>query len=61
MHYAVKKRFTFFDYLLIILLMPVLLIGYFLMVSTVARAKGRCVREPWSDSLGFPWQCDVKK
>lgn len=33
LHYAVKKRFTFFDYLLIILLMPVLLIGYFLMVS----------------------------
>ncbi|XP_021551792.1 ankyrin repeat domain-containing protein 22 isoform X3 [Neomonachus schauinslandi] len=33
LHYAVKKKFTFFDYLLIILLMPVLLIGYFLMVS----------------------------
>ncbi|XP_023595540.1 ankyrin repeat domain-containing protein 22 isoform X1 [Trichechus manatus latirostris] len=33
LHYAVKKRFTFFDYLLIILLMPVLLIGYFLMIS----------------------------
>uniref|UniRef100_A0A5F9C9V1 Ankyrin repeat domain 22 n=1 Tax=Oryctolagus cuniculus TaxID=9986 RepID=A0A5F9C9V1_RABIT len=33
LHYAVKKRFTFFDYLLIILLMPVLLIGYFLMVT----------------------------
>ncbi|XP_032987244.1 ankyrin repeat domain-containing protein 22 isoform X2 [Rhinolophus ferrumequinum] len=31
LHYAVKKKFTFFDYLLIILLMPVLLIGYFLM------------------------------
>ncbi|KAM9197574.1 ankyrin repeat domain-containing protein 22 [Dugong dugon] len=33
LHYAVKKKFTFFDYLLIILLMPVLLIGYFLMIS----------------------------
>ncbi|XP_016050122.1 ankyrin repeat domain-containing protein 22 [Erinaceus europaeus] len=33
LHYAVMKKFTFFDYLLIILLMPVLLIGYFLMVS----------------------------
>ncbi|XP_015391751.1 ankyrin repeat domain-containing protein 22 [Panthera tigris] len=33
LHYAVKKKFTFFDYLLIILLMPVMLIGYFLMVS----------------------------
>ncbi|XP_031508065.1 ankyrin repeat domain-containing protein 22 isoform X2 [Papio anubis] len=33
LHYAVKKKFTFIDYLLIILLMPVLLIGYFLMVS----------------------------
>ncbi|XP_007478363.2 ankyrin repeat domain-containing protein 22 [Monodelphis domestica] len=33
LHYAVRKRFTFLDYLLIILLMPVLLIGYFLMIS----------------------------
>ncbi|XP_012656806.1 ankyrin repeat domain-containing protein 22 [Otolemur garnettii] len=33
LHYAVRKKFTFMDYLLIILLMPVLLIGYFLMVS----------------------------
>ncbi|XP_024419222.2 ankyrin repeat domain-containing protein 22 [Desmodus rotundus] len=33
LHYAVKKKFTFFDYLLIVLLMPILLIGYFLMVS----------------------------
>ncbi|XP_003409066.3 ankyrin repeat domain-containing protein 22 [Loxodonta africana] len=33
LHYAVKRRFTFFDYLLIILLMPILLIGYFLMIS----------------------------
>ncbi|KAM7330109.1 hypothetical protein ACRRTK_011722 [Alexandromys fortis] len=36
LHYAVKKRFTFFDYLLIILLMPVLLIGYFLMYGYTA-------------------------
>ncbi|XP_028915267.1 ankyrin repeat domain-containing protein 22 [Ornithorhynchus anatinus] len=33
LHYAVRKRFTFIDYLLIVILMPVLLIGYFLMVS----------------------------
>ncbi|XP_069467382.1 ankyrin repeat domain-containing protein 22 [Ambystoma mexicanum] len=33
LHYAVKKRFTFFDYLLIILLMPVLLIGYLIMIT----------------------------
>uniref|UniRef100_A0A7M4G2V1 Ankyrin repeat domain 22 n=1 Tax=Crocodylus porosus TaxID=8502 RepID=A0A7M4G2V1_CROPO len=33
LHYAVKKRFNFLDYLLIIILMPVLLIGYLLMVS----------------------------
>ncbi|XP_020656928.2 ankyrin repeat domain-containing protein 22 [Pogona vitticeps] len=33
LHYAVKKRFGFLDYLLIILLMPVMLIGYLLMVS----------------------------
>nr|XP_035935236.1 ankyrin repeat domain-containing protein 22 isoform X3 [Halichoerus grypus] len=36
LHYAVKKKFTFFDYLLIILLMPVLLIGYFLMDGCTA-------------------------
>ncbi|XP_015316051.1 ankyrin repeat domain-containing protein 22 isoform X2 [Bos taurus] len=36
LHYAVKKRFTFFDYLLIVLLMPVLLIGYFLMYGCTA-------------------------
>ncbi|XP_062989020.1 ankyrin repeat domain-containing protein 22 [Elgaria multicarinata webbii] len=33
LHYAVKKRFSFLDYLLIIILMPVMLIGYLLMVS----------------------------
>ncbi|KAH0623589.1 hypothetical protein JD844_006506 [Phrynosoma platyrhinos] len=33
LHYAVKKRFGFLDYLLIIILMPVMLIGYLLMVS----------------------------
>ncbi|ETE61983.1 Ankyrin repeat domain-containing protein 22, partial [Ophiophagus hannah] len=33
LHYAVKKRFGFLDYLLIILLMPIMLLGYLLMVS----------------------------
>ncbi|XP_073404296.1 ankyrin repeat domain-containing protein 22 [Dendrobates tinctorius] len=33
LHYAVRKRFTFLDYLLIVILMPVMLIGYVLMVS----------------------------
>ncbi|XP_063817771.1 ankyrin repeat domain-containing protein 22 isoform X2 [Pseudophryne corroboree] len=33
LHYAVRKRFTFLDYLLIVLLMPVMLIGYAIMVS----------------------------
>lgn len=33
LHYAVKKRFGFIDYLLIIILMPVMLIGYLLMIS----------------------------
>lgn len=54
MHYAVKKRFTFFDYLLIILLMPVLLIGYFLMVSTVAKAKGQICRRAMERVIKFP-------
>nr|XP_009933960.1 PREDICTED: ankyrin repeat domain-containing protein 22 [Opisthocomus hoazin] len=33
LHYAVRKKFTFLDYVLIIILMPVMLIGYLLMVS----------------------------
>uniref|UniRef100_A0A8D0LCJ2 Ankyrin repeat domain 22 n=1 Tax=Sphenodon punctatus TaxID=8508 RepID=A0A8D0LCJ2_SPHPU len=33
LHYAVRKRFSFLDYLLIIILMPVMLIGYLLMIS----------------------------
>uniref|UniRef100_A0A8C5N1Q1 Ankyrin repeat domain-containing protein 22 n=1 Tax=Leptobrachium leishanense TaxID=445787 RepID=A0A8C5N1Q1_9ANUR len=33
LHYAVRRRFTFLDYLLIIILMPVLLLGYLLMLS----------------------------
>lgn len=60
MHYAVKKRFTFFDYLLIILLMPVLLIGYFLMVSTtLVSTKGKGVGDQQHDSSGFarPERC----
>ncbi|NWX51863.1 ANR22 protein, partial [Steatornis caripensis] len=33
LHYAVRKQFTFLDYVLIIILMPVMLIGYLLMIS----------------------------
>ncbi|XP_075698772.1 ankyrin repeat domain-containing protein 22 [Rhinoderma darwinii] len=33
LHYAVRKRFTFLDYLLIVILMPVMLIGYFILIS----------------------------
>ncbi|XP_005503065.2 ankyrin repeat domain-containing protein 22 isoform X5 [Columba livia] len=33
LHYAVRKQFSFLDYVLIIILMPVMLIGYLLMVS----------------------------
>ncbi|NXA34487.1 ANR22 protein, partial [Eudromia elegans] len=33
LHYAVRKRFSFLDYVLIIILMPVMLIGYLLMIS----------------------------
>lgn len=33
LHYAVRKRFTFLDYLLIVILMPVMLIGYIILVS----------------------------
>ncbi|XP_053548185.1 ankyrin repeat domain-containing protein 22 [Bombina bombina] len=33
LHYAVRRKFTFLDYLLIILLMPVMLIGYVIMIS----------------------------
>ncbi|XP_053307252.1 ankyrin repeat domain-containing protein 22 [Spea bombifrons] len=33
LHYAVRRKFTFLDYLLIIILMPVMLIGYVIMIS----------------------------
>ncbi|NWX83149.1 ANR22 protein, partial [Nothoprocta ornata] len=33
LHCAVRKRFSFLDYVLIIILMPVMLIGYLLMIS----------------------------
>ncbi|XP_040292249.1 ankyrin repeat domain-containing protein 22 [Bufo bufo] len=33
LHYAVRKRFTFLDYLMIVILMPVMLIGYMIMIS----------------------------
>ncbi|KAM8923905.1 ankyrin repeat domain-containing protein 22 [Pelodytes ibericus] len=33
LHYAVRRKFTFLDYLLIVLLMPVMLIGYLIMIS----------------------------
>ncbi|XP_038677354.1 ankyrin repeat domain-containing protein 22 isoform X4 [Scyliorhinus canicula] len=37
LHYAVKRRFSFLDYLLIIILMPVLLLGYIIMESKKSR------------------------
>ncbi|KAK1794527.1 hypothetical protein P4O66_010779, partial [Electrophorus voltai] len=33
LHYVAKKTFTFYDYLMIIILMPILLIGYLIMVQ----------------------------
>uniref|UniRef100_A0A8B9HAY3 Ankyrin repeat domain 22 n=1 Tax=Astyanax mexicanus TaxID=7994 RepID=A0A8B9HAY3_ASTMX len=33
LHYIAKKRFSFLDYLMIIILMPILLIGYFVMME----------------------------
>ncbi|XP_043912349.1 ankyrin repeat domain-containing protein 22 isoform X2 [Protopterus annectens] len=33
LHYAVRARFSFLDYVLIIILMPVLLLGYLIMLS----------------------------
>ncbi|XP_048465122.1 phosphatidylinositol 3,4,5-trisphosphate 3-phosphatase and dual-specificity protein phosphatase PTEN [Rhincodon typus] len=37
LHYAVRRRFSFLDYLLIIILMPVLLLGYIIMESKKSR------------------------
>ncbi|XP_071668042.1 uncharacterized protein [Patagioenas fasciata] len=41
LHYAVRKRFSFLDYVLIIILMPVMLIGYLLMglMESIRRAE----------------------
>ncbi|XP_036428916.1 ankyrin repeat domain-containing protein 22 [Colossoma macropomum] len=33
LHYVAKRRFSFLDYLMIVLLMPILLIGYLIMIE----------------------------
>ncbi|KAG8435535.1 hypothetical protein GDO86_013462 [Hymenochirus boettgeri] len=43
LHYAVRRKFSFLDYLLIIILMPVLLVGYIIMMSRT-RQNERLIR-----------------
>ncbi|XP_064923496.1 ankyrin repeat domain-containing protein 22 isoform X4 [Columba livia] len=44
LHYAVRKQFSFLDYVLIIILMPVMLIGYLLMglMKSIRRSRDFC-------------------
>ncbi|XP_072196367.1 ankyrin repeat domain-containing protein 22 [Excalfactoria chinensis] len=44
LHYAVRKRFSFLDYVLIIILMPVLLIGYLLMQISKTKQNENLVK-----------------
>ncbi|XP_067408897.1 ankyrin repeat domain-containing protein 22 isoform X2 [Emydura macquarii macquarii] len=70
LHYAVRKRFNFLDYLLIIILMPVLLIGYFLMVSKtkqnenlikmLLRAGVDVNATDYSGSTALHYACEMK-
>ncbi|XP_074855630.1 ankyrin repeat domain-containing protein 22 [Carettochelys insculpta] len=70
LHYAVRKRFNFLDYLLIIILMPVLLIGYLLMVSKtkqnehlikmLLRAGTDVNATDYSGSTALHYACEMK-
>ncbi|XP_051472812.1 ankyrin repeat domain-containing protein 18A-like [Apus apus] len=70
LHYAVRKRFTFLDYVLIIILMPVMLIGYLLMVSKtkqnenlikmLLRAGVNVNATDFSGSTALHYACEMK-
>ncbi|XP_053890210.1 ankyrin repeat domain-containing protein 22 isoform X2 [Malaclemys terrapin pileata] len=70
LHYAVRKRFRFLDYLLIIILMPVLLIGYLIMVSKtkqnenlikmLLRAGTDVNATDYSGSTALHYACEMK-
>ncbi|XP_025977439.1 ankyrin repeat domain-containing protein 22 isoform X2 [Dromaius novaehollandiae] len=70
LHYAVRKRFNFLDYLLIIILMPVMLIGYLLMVSKtkqnenlirmLLRAGADVNAADFSGSTALHYACEMK-
>ncbi|KAM9610502.1 ankyrin repeat domain-containing protein 22 isoform 4-T4 [Morphnus guianensis] len=70
LHYAVRKRFTFLDYVLIIILMPVMLLGYLLMVSKtkqnenlikmLLRAGADVNATDFSGSTALHYACEMK-
>ncbi|XP_050815713.1 ankyrin repeat domain-containing protein 22 isoform X2 [Gopherus flavomarginatus] len=70
LHYAVRKRFSFLDYLLIIILMPILLIGYLIMVSKtkqnenlikmLLRAGTDVNATDYSGSTALHYACEMK-
>ncbi|XP_067156135.1 ankyrin repeat domain-containing protein 22 isoform X2 [Apteryx mantelli] len=70
LHYAVRKRFNFLDYVLIIILMPVMLIGYLLMVSKtkqnenlikmLLRAGADVNAADFSGSTALHYACEMK-
>nr|XP_032626198.1 ankyrin repeat domain-containing protein 22 isoform X1 [Chelonoidis abingdonii] len=70
LHYAVRKRFSFLDYLLIIILMPILLIGYLIMVSKtkqnenlikmLLRAGTDVNAADYSGSTALHYACEMK-
>lgn len=70
LHYAVRKRFTFLDYVLIIILMPVLLIGYLLMISKtkqnenlvkmLLRAGADVNATDYSGSTALHYACEMR-
>ncbi|XP_049666804.1 ankyrin repeat domain-containing protein 22 isoform X3 [Accipiter gentilis] len=70
LHYAVRKRFTFLDYVLIIILMPVMLLGYLLMVSKtkqnenlikmLLRAGANVNATDFSGNTALHYACEMK-
>ncbi|XP_010225184.1 PREDICTED: ankyrin repeat domain-containing protein 22 [Tinamus guttatus] len=70
LHYAVRKRFSFLDYVLIVILMPVMLIGYLLMISKtkqnenlikmLLRAGADVNAADFSGSTALHYACEMK-
>ncbi|XP_043912348.1 ankyrin repeat domain-containing protein 22 isoform X1 [Protopterus annectens] len=70
LHYAVRARFSFLDYVLIIILMPVLLLGYLIMLSkskhnetvvrTLLKAGVNVNAKDYKGNTALHYACEMK-